>query len=140
VTFTVPADRPHQYLQFEALTGYMPAMFSEEHRFDAATASSRARAPWQRRSPRADRALHACGFPCHGRLHPDRPPAGQPRVGYGRFAFDREKVVKWNCVFRLRQPEPMKPGDYSFQLYVVIGSREDCRRTLADLSREFAGR
>ncbi len=48
--------------------------------------------------------------------------------------------MKWNCVFRRRQAEPIKPGDYSFQLYVVIGTREDCRRTLADLSREFVGR
>ena len=57
-----------------------------------------------------------------------------------RFDFDREQVVKWNCVFRRRQAEPIKPGDYSFQLYVVIGTREDCRRTLASLAQEFAGR
>ena len=34
VTFTVPNDRPHRYLQFEALTGYMPWAFSEELMFD----------------------------------------------------------------------------------------------------------
>ncbi|NBN94261.1 MAG: hypothetical protein EBV31_01305 [Verrucomicrobia bacterium] len=140
VTFTVPADRPHKYLQFEALTGYMPATFSEEHRFDAKTATlvpvprknGEIRDPIVLSTPSGSHAM--------GVFTPDRPPAGQPPVGYGRFEFEPEKVVKWNCVFRLRQTEPIKPGDHSFQLYVVIGTREDCRRTLAALAQEFAGR
>lgn len=140
VTFTVPADRPHKYLQFETLTGYMPAVFSEEHRFVAKTESlvSVPRGNGEIREPivlSTPSGSHAMGI-----FTPDRPPAGQPSVGYGRFEFEREKVVKWNCVFRIRQPEPIKPGDYSFQLYVVIGTREDCRRALAALTREFAGR
>lgn len=140
VTFTVPADRPHRYLQFEALTGYMPATFSEEHRFDAKTESlvSVPRGNGEIREPivlSTPSGSHAMGI-----FTPDRQPVGQPPVGYGRFEFEREKVVKWNCVFRRRQPEPIKPGDYSFQLYVVIGTRDDCRRTLAALSREFASR
>ena len=140
VTFTVPADRPHKYLQFEALTGYMPAMFSEEHRFDAKTATlvpvprknGEIRDPIVLSTPSGSHAM--------GVFTPDRSPAGQPPVGYGRFEFEPEKVVKWNCVFRLRQSEPIKPGDHRFQLYVVIGTREDCRRTLAALAQEFAGR
>ncbi len=140
VTFTVPADRPHKYLQFEALTGYMPAIFSEEFRFDAksATLEPVPRKNGEIRDPivlSTPSGTHAMGV-----FTPERPPAGQPPVGYGRFDFDREQVVKWNCVFRRRQAEPIKPGDYSFQLYVVIGTREDCRRTLASLAQEFAGR
>jgi hypothetical protein len=140
VTFTVPTDRPHKVLQFEALTGYMPATFSEELRFDAKTAML-VPLPRQNGEQRDPVVLSTpSGSHAMGVFTPDRPPAGQPPVGYGRFKFEREKVVKWNCVFRLRQPEPIKPGDYSFQLYVVIGTREDCRRTLAALTREFAGR
>jgi hypothetical protein len=140
VTFTVPADRPHQVLQFEALTGYMPATFSEEHRFDAKTGTLMA-VPRKNGEIRDPVVLStASGSHAMGVFTPDRPLAGQPSVGYGRFKFEREKVVKWNCVFRVRQPEPIKPGDYSFQLYVVIGSREDCRRTLAALTQEFGGR
>jgi hypothetical protein len=140
VNFTVPADRPHQVLQFEALTGYMPATFSEEHRFDAKTGMLAA-VPRKNGEIRDPIVLStASGSHAMGVFTPDRPLAGQPSVGYGRFKFEREKVVKWNCVFRIRQPEPIKPGDYSFQLYVVIGTREDCRRTLAALTREFAGR
>ena len=140
VAFRVPADRPHRYLQFEALTGYMPATFSEEHRFDAKTSTL---VPVPRKNGEILEPIvlsTPSGSHAMGVFTPDRPPAGQPPVGYGRFEFEPEKVVKWNCVFRLRQTEPIKPGDYSFQLYVVIGTREDCRRTLVALTQEFDGR
>ena len=140
VTFTVPADRPHKFLQVEALTGYMPWSFSEELRFDAKTSTlvPLARQNGEIRDPvvlSMPSGTHAMGI-----FTPDRPLAGQPPVGYGRFKFDHAQVVKWNCVFRLKQSEPIKPGDYSFQLYVVIGTREDCRRTLEALHREFGSR
>jgi hypothetical protein len=140
VKFTVPADRPHTYLQVEALTGYMPWSFSEELRFDAksSTLVPLSRQNGEQRDPVVLSTLsgdHAMGV-----FTPTRPPAGQPAVGYGRFKFEHDKVVKWNCVFRLRSPGGIKPGDYGYQLYVVIGTREDCRRTLAALTQEFAGR
>ena len=140
VKFTVPADRPHTYLQVEALTGYMPWSFSEELRFDAksSTLVSLSRQNGEQRDPvvlSTPSGDHAMGV-----FTPTRPPAGQPAVGYGRFKFEHDKVVKWNCVFRLRSPGGIKPGDYGYQLYVVIGTREDCRRTLAALTQEFADR
>jgi hypothetical protein len=140
VTFTVPSDRPHKYLQIEALTGYMPWSFSEELRFDAKTETlvPLPRQDGEQRDPvvlSTPSGSHAMGI-----FTPERSPAGQPPVGYGRFKFENEKVVKWNCVFRVRQAEPIKPGDYGYQLFVVLGTREDCRRTLAALTREFAGR
>ena len=139
VTFTVPADRPHKFLQFEALTGYMPWSFSEELRFDAKTETlvPLPRQDGEQRDPvvlSTPSGSHAMGV-----FTPERPRAGQPAVGFGRFKFEHEKVVKWNCVFRLRQDKPIPPH-HSFQLYVVIGTREDCRRTLAALTQEFAGR
>ena len=140
VTFTVPSDRPHKYLQFEALTGYMPASFSDEFRFDPKSSTllpvpagnGELRDPIVLSTPSGSHAM--------GVFTPDRPAAGQPPVGYGRFEFAHDQVVKWNCVFRLRSTAGIKPGDYSFQCYVVIGTREDCRRTLAALTQEFAGR
>jgi hypothetical protein len=140
VTFTVPSDRPHKYLQIEALTGYMPWSFSEELRFDAKTETlvPLPRQDGEQRDPvvlSTPSGSHAMGI-----FTPERSPAGQPPVGYGRFKFEHEKVVKWNCVFRVRQAEPIKPGDCGYQLFVVLGTREDCRRTLAALTREFAGR
>lgn len=139
VTFTVPADRPHKFLQFEALTGYMPWSFSEELRFDAKTATL-VPLPRQNGEQRDPVVLSTpSGSHAMGVFTPERPRAGQPAVGFGRFKFEHEKVVKWNCVFRLRQDKPIPPH-HSFQLYVVIGTREDCRRTLAALTQEFAGR
>ena len=140
VMFTVPGDRPHTYLQVEALTGYMPWSFSEELRFDAKSSTlvplsrqnGEQRDPVVLSTPSGDHAM--------GVFTPYRPPADQPAVGYGRFKFEHDKVVKWNCVFRLRSPAGIKPGDYGYQLYVVIGTREDCRRTLAALTQEFLGR
>jgi len=140
VKFTVPADRPHTYLQIEALTGYMPWGFSEELRFDAKTSTlvplsrqnGEQRDPVVLSTPSGDHAM--------GVFTPYRPPADQPAVGYGRFKFEHDKVVKWNCVFRLRSPAGIKPGDYGYQLYVVIGTREDCHRTLVALTQEFPGR
>ena len=140
VTFTVPDDGPHKVLQFEALTGYMPTTFSEELRFDAKFS---ALVPLPRKNGEIRDPLvlsTPSGSHAMGIFTPDRPPQGQPPVGYGRFKFDHAQVVKWNCVFRLKQSEPIKPGDYSFQLYVVIGTREDCRRTLEALHREFGSR
>jgi hypothetical protein len=140
VTFTVPLDRPHRFLQFEALTGYMPATFSEALSFDAAmgTLVPRTRRNGEQREPvvlSTPSGSHAMGV-----FTPDRPPAGQPAVGYGSFEFPVAKVVKWNCVFRVHQAEPIPAGDHAFRLFVVIGSREDCRRALVDLARESAGR
>ena len=140
VTFTVPADRPHTYLQVEALTGYMPWHYSEELRFDAKT-STLVPLPRQDGEQRDPVVLSTpSGSHAMGVFTPTRPPAGQPAVGYGRFKFDHDKVMKWNCVFRLRSPAGIKPGDYGYQLFVVLGTREDCRRTLAALTREFADR
>jgi len=140
VKFTVPADRPHTYLQIEGLTGYMPWSFSEELRFDAKTSTL---VPLPRKNgEQADPVVLSTPTGSHamGVFSPYRPPAGQPAVGYGRFKFEHDKVVKWNCVFRLRSPGGIVPGDYAYQLYVVIGTREDCRRTLAALTQEFAAR
>ena len=139
VTFDLPSDRPHKFLQFEALTGYMPWSFSEELRFDAKT-STLVPLPRQNGEQRDPVVLSTpSGSHAMGVFTPERPRAGQPAVGFGRFKFEHEKVVKWNCVFRLRQDKPIPPH-HSFQLYVVIGTREDCRRTLAALTQEFAGR
>ena len=139
VTFDLPSDRPHKVLQFEALTGYMPWSFSEELRFDAKT-STLVPLPRQDGEQRDPVVLSTpSGSHAMGVFTPERPRAGQPAVGFGRFKFEHEKVVKWNCVFRLRQDKPIPPH-HSFQLYVVIGTREDCRRTLAALTQEFADR
>ena len=75
-----------------------------------------------------------------GVFTPNRPTDGNSLVGYGRFEFQRERVVKWNCVFRLTSSVLLRPGDRSFHFYVVLGSLEDCRRSLEVLHRRFSRR
>lgn len=57
--------------------------------------------------------------------------------GHGRFRFPAERVVKWNCVFRVRDPEGIRPGDYRYRTFVVVGTLEDVRRVLGNLGKEF---
>jgi hypothetical protein len=58
-------------------------------------------------------------------------------AGYGRFRFTAEKVVKWNCVFRVRAPKGLAAGEYSFRCFVLVGSLADVEATLKELHREF---
>jgi hypothetical protein len=139
VTFKVPEGRPHQYLQVEALTGYMPWSFSEELRFDAKTSTL---VPLPRQNgEQSDPVVLSTPSGSHamGVFTPTRSLSGNPAPGYGRFKFEYDKVVKWNCVFRLR-PDSPRHLHHAYKLYVVIGTREDCRRTLAALTQEFGGR
>ena len=52
--------------------------------------------------------------------------------GYGRFRFEAEKVVKWNCVFRVR--DGVAPGPYRFRMFVPMGTREDVVKAMRTLS------
>lgn len=53
--------------------------------------------------------------------------------GYGRWRFSAEKVVKWNCVFRVQNPKP--GGEFSFRHFVAVGTLENVRAELARLVR-----
>ena len=63
----------------------------------------------------------------------------EPGPGYGRWRFREAHVVKWNCVFRVRDPKGVKPGDYRYRMFVVVGSLEDVRKALGALREEFPG-
>jgi len=72
-----------------------------------------------------------------GIIAPEQPPAGSVGPGYGRFRFRAEKVVKWNCVYRVRNADGVPPGDYRYRMFAAVGSLEDVRQTLAALANEF---
>jgi hypothetical protein len=75
-----------------------------------------------------------------GVFSPDQPSPGFEKAGYGRFRFKNEKVVKWNCVFRLRNAKGVATGDHRFRLFVVVGTLEDVRQSLAAVAAEHAER
>ena len=58
-----------------------------------------------------------------------------PKRTYGRHKFDSEKVTKWNCVYRLSNPEGIPPAGYSCHMYVIVGTLDDVRSTMDALSR-----
>lgn len=140
VTFTVPDGERHAYAQFEALTGYMPAEFSRFWTFrpDAAALQELDDGPGEQAFPIV--------FSIAGRTHamgifsPDQPSPGYERAGYGRFRFANEQVVKWNCVFRVRDPQNIPAGPYRFRMFVAVGTLEDVQRSLTALAAEFASR
>ena len=53
------------------------------------------------------------------------PPSKEPdTVGpsYGRWSFTNERVVKWNCVFRVGNAKGLAGGDYQYRLLVPVGT------------------
>jgi hypothetical protein len=61
----------------------------------------------------------------------ETPPAGSTGPTYGRFRFASEKVVKWNCVFRVRNG--VLPGAYRYRMFVAIGTLADVETALRTL-------
>ena len=140
VTFAVPQSERHTYAQFEALTGYMPPEFSSFWKFlpESGTLEELDDGPGEQGFPvvfATSTKTYAMGV-----FAPDQPALGQEKPGYGRFRFQDEKVVKWNCVFRVRNDKGIATDEYRFRMFVAVGSLEDVRQALGALVQEFARR
>ena len=138
--FTVPKRERHNYAQFEALTGYMPPEFGRFWKFqpESGKLEELDDSPGEQECPvifATDSGIHAMGI-----FSPDQPARGYEKAGYGRFRFKTEKVVKWNCVFRVRSVKGIAQGEHRFRLFVAVGTQEDVRQSLAALAAEFDGR
>ncbi|CAN5503416.1 hypothetical protein BH11PLA2_BH11PLA2_03760 [soil metagenome] len=133
VTFTVPKGELHTLAQFEAVTGYMPPKFSSFFTFDVKTheLAPLSDGPGEQKKPivfSTPDGSHAMGI-----LALDPAPEGMRGPNYGRWNFKAEKVVKWNCVYRLKNDDGVPAGDYHFRMAVVVGSQENVRVTLGQL-------
>lgn len=133
VTFSVPIGERHTFAQFEAVTGYMPERFSKFWAFDEATGRLEALSdgPGEQSRPvvlATEDGAHAMGV-----WSPQQPSSGFGSAGYGRFRFPAAKVVKWNCVFRIRNPAGVPAGEYTFRNFVSVGSLESVRKNLETL-------
>ena len=140
VTFTVPKGERHTYAQFEALTAYMPPDFSRFWKFhpDSGKLEALEDGPGEQAFPivfATEGGTHALGI-----FSPDQPSPGYEQAGYGRFRFKAEKVVKWNCVFRLRSAQGVRSGDHRFRLFVAVGTLDEVRTALGCVAQEFAGK
>jgi hypothetical protein len=135
VTFTVPEGEHHSAAVFEALTGYMPPEFSRFWKFDHASGEMKPLddGPGEQECPvvlATPSGSHAMGI-----FSPDQPSPGFEKVGYGYFRFEAEKVNKWNCVFRIRDPKGIKPGPYKFRMFVIVGTLEDVKSAIRRLDK-----
>ena len=140
VTFSVPIGEKHTYAQFEAVTGYMSPKFKKFWRFNPKTSQLEplSDGPGEQSHPvvfSTESGSHAMGV-----FSPDQPSPGYEQAGYGRFRFPQEQVVKWNCVFRIRNPEGVKPGEYAFRTFVVVGDLKTVAKSLRTLHEKFAGK
>jgi hypothetical protein len=133
VRFSGPIHERNNEAVFESLTGYMPAEFSSFFRFDSKTAKLEplSDGPGEQADPvvlSTPDGAYAMGI-----YSPEK-----ERKGYGRWRFGPEKVVKWNCVFRVKEPE--EGGQFPFLHYVAVGTREQVRLELEWLTlRKFCG-
>jgi hypothetical protein len=133
VTFTVPVGERHNYAQFEALTGYMPAEFETFLKFNPETAELEpiSDGPGEQSMPVV--LATASGSHAMGVYSPQQPSPGYEQAGYGRWRFTRQRVTKWNSVFRTRNAAGIEPGEYSFRNFVVVGDLSTVRETLHQL-------
>ena len=138
VTFHVPLGERHTHAVFEAVTGYMPAEFSEFRKFNPKTGDFEplTDGPGELALPVV--LATANGSHAMGIYSPDQLTKGLPNLGYGRWRFSAEKVVKWNCVFRVSDKNGIAPGEYSFRNFIIVGDLATVRDSLRTLHRELA--
>ena len=136
VTFSVPAGEKHTLGQFEAVTGYMPAEFTKFWSLDPKTGQMNplTDGPGEQKDPVIFSTAN--GMWAMGVWLPDQPSKGYESIGYGRFRFAPEKVVKWNCVFRVKDPVAIKTGNYDYRAFVIIGTAQNVRDTMVGLIHE----
>lgn len=139
VVFSLPIGEHHTEATFEALTGYMPPEFSRFLYFDSAQGQLRPLSDGPGEIPQPVVLSLPEGTHAMGVYAPAQPTPHTTGPTYGRWRFVAEKVVKWNCVFRVRRPEGIPPGEYAYRLFVLVGDLETVRRDLSALHAEFAG-
>ena len=137
VTFVLPINEVHRHAVFEAVTGYMPAEFDTFLKYDAARDTFEALddGPGEQSCPvilSTRSESHAMGV-----YSPEQPSRGFEHVGYGRFRFVGDRVVKWNCVFRIDEPSGIKPREYSFRSFVIVGDLAAVKHSMRQLLKEL---
>lgn len=131
VVFTVPAGEGHRFGVFESLTAYLPPTFSHFWCFDSGSGRLLPLDDGPGEQLRPVVLATPDGKFAMGIWSPEQD------ARYGRFRFPREKVVKWNCVFRRGDgAQLLPPGDYAFRHIVLVGGLKDVEQSLRQLSRQ----
>ena len=138
VTYSVPIGERHTQVAFEALTGYMPPTFAEFRQFNPRTGALEPLSDGPGEGPNPVVLTQPSGTHAMGIYAPPQPKKNTTGPTFGRFRFRAEKVVKWNCVFRVRDAGGIAPGEYSFRMFVIVGDLNTVRDSMRALYREFA--
>ncbi len=132
-TFTIPQGEQHTLAQFEAVTGYMPEEFSKFYTFDPKSHELKALSDGPGEQSRPVILSTTTGSHAMGVIALDPPVKGISGPSYGRWKFGPERVVKWNCVYRVRNADGVPPGAYRFRMAVIVGSLENVQVTMIQL-------
>ena len=122
VTFHVAEH--HSSAIFESLTGYLTQSFSVFWTFDPATGSL---APLSYGPGEQDKPIifsttsqnYAMGI-----YSPGLPEPSFPGLGYARYSYLSQFTAKWSAFYHMGDTPA---GDYTFQLYVVVGALADVK-------------
>jgi hypothetical protein len=137
-TFSLPVGEHHRDATFEALTGYMPAEFEQFLQFNSQSGELEPLSDGPGEGPRPVVLAVAGGTHAMGIYAPPQPARNTIGPGYGRFRFQAEKVVKWNCVYRVHRAEGIVAGEYSYRMFVIVGDLTTVRDSMRALHHEFA--
>jgi hypothetical protein len=132
VEFEMPSDESHRLAQFEVLTGYMPPTFERFWRWnpDLRELVELSDGPGEQPYPVA---LSSRDGAYSMGVWMEKATGYEP-IGYGRFRFHEEHVVKWNCVTRLRSPQRITKLRHPFRVYVVVGTLKDVANTFGSIA------
>lgn len=133
VTFHVPVGEHHTQAVFEVVTGYMPVEFETFWAFDPETRELQPLSDGPGEQPYPVVLATADGEYAMGCVAVEALTPGAVGPGYGRFRFERERVVKWNCVYRYFADEGIEPGEYAFRTIVLVGDLETVEGMLQEL-------
>lgn len=131
-TFSVPAGAHHVAAQFEALTGYLPPEFNRFWEFNPATGKLKplSYGPGEIKNPVV--LATADGNFAMGIFALSQQTADTRGPTFGRWYFDRARVAKWNCVYRVQNPQGIRTGDYRYRMLVPIGTLAQVETMLRD--------
>ncbi len=132
VKFSLPRHAHHVSAQFEALTAYLPAEFSRFWEFNPTTGKLQplGDGPGEIKNPVV--VATPDGRFAMGIFAPPQALRGTTGPSFGRWKFDREQVVKWNCVYRIRAPDGIRDGDHAYRMLVPFGTLAQVEAMLRD--------
>lgn len=132
VTFSVPVDARHVMAQYEALTGYMPPEFDHFWEFNPQTGELLALTHKQGGSPNPVVLATADGQYAMGIFAPPQKLPDTTGPIFARWYFDDARVAKWNCVYRVHNPQGIRDGDYTYRMLVPVGTLKQVTAVLRD--------